>query len=38
MIQDLLVAALNDAFRKVDKELEETLGAVTRGANIPGLF
>ncbi|MFA7561281.1 MAG: YbaB/EbfC family nucleoid-associated protein [Candidatus Izemoplasmatales bacterium] len=38
MIQDLLVAALNDAFRKVDKELEETLGAVTRGENIPGLF
>jgi nucleoid-associated protein EbfC len=38
MIQDMIVAALNDAFKKVDKELEETLGSVTQGANIPGLF
>ena len=38
MLQDLIVAALNDAFSKVDKELEETLGSVTKGMNIPGLF
>jgi DNA-binding YbaB/EbfC family protein len=38
MIQDLIVAALNDAFKKVDKELEESLGAVTQGVNMPGLF
>lgn len=38
MIQDLIVAALNDAFNKVDRELEETLGSITKGMNIPGLF
>ncbi len=38
MLQDLIVAAFNDAFNKVDKELEETLGSVTQGMNIPGLF
>ncbi|MDT8336405.1 MAG: YbaB/EbfC family nucleoid-associated protein [Candidatus Izemoplasmatales bacterium] len=38
MVQDLIVAALNDAFKKVDKELEESLGAVTQGINMPGLF
>jgi len=38
MLQDLIVAALNDAFRKVDKELEETLGSLTQGMQIPGLF
>lgn len=38
MLQDLIVAALNDAFNKVDKELEETLGSITQGMNIPGLF
>ena len=38
MLQDLIVAALNDAFNKVDKELEETLGSVTKGMNIPGMF
>lgn len=38
MLQDLIVAALNDAFNKIDKELEETLGSITKGMNIPGLF
>ncbi len=38
MIQDMIVAALNDAFKKVDKELEESLGSVTQGMNVPGLF
>ncbi len=38
MLEDLIVAALNDAFSKVDKEYEETLGAVTKGMNFPGMF
>ena len=38
MVQDLIVAALNDAFKKVDKELEESLGSVTQGVSMPGLF
>jgi DNA-binding YbaB/EbfC family protein len=38
MLQDLIVAALNDAFRKVDKEVEETLGSLTNGMNLPGMF
>jgi DNA-binding YbaB/EbfC family protein len=38
MLQDLIVAALNDAFNKVDKELEETLGSITQGMNIPGML
>ena len=38
MLQDLIVAAINDAFNKVDKEFEETLGSITQGMNIPGMF
>ncbi len=38
MLQDMIVAAFNDAFKKVDKELEESLGSVTQGMNIPGMF
>lgn len=38
MVQDLIVAALNDAFKKVDKEMEETLGSLTQGMKMPGLF
>ena len=38
MLQDLIVAALNDAFNKIDRELEDTLGSITQGMNIPGLF
>lgn len=37
MLQDMIVVALNDAFRRVDKELEETIGSLTKGMNIPGL-
>jgi DNA-binding YbaB/EbfC family protein len=36
MLQDLIVAAVNDAIRKVDKEVEETMGALTKGINFPG--
>lgn len=38
MLQDLIVVALNDAFKRVDKELEETLGSITQGMKMPGLF
>ena len=38
MLQDLIIAAINDAFNKVDKEFEETLGSITQGMNIPGMF
>lgn len=38
MIQDMIVAALNDAFRKVDKEVEETMGSLTQGMRMPGMY
>jgi hypothetical protein len=38
MIQDMIVVALNDAFKKVDKEFEENLGAVAKDVNMPGMF
>ena len=38
MLQDLIVVAMNDAFNKVDKELQETLGSITQGMNIPGMI
>lgn len=36
MLQDMIVIACNDAFKKVDKTVEEKMGAYTKG--IPGLF
>ncbi len=38
ILQDMIVVALNDAFRKVDKEIEETMGSLTQGMKMPGLF
>jgi len=38
MLQDLIVAATNDALKKVDREIEETMGAITQGIKIPGMF
>jgi DNA-binding YbaB/EbfC family protein len=38
MIEELIIAALNDAFRKVDKEIEETVGSLTHGINIAGMI
>ena len=38
MLQDLVVAAVNEASRKVDEQIQEKLGALTGGMNIPGLF
>ena len=38
MLQDLVVAAVNESSRKVDEEMQGQLGAMTGGMNIPGLF
>jgi DNA-binding YbaB/EbfC family protein len=37
MLQDLIVAAVNDASRKVDDELKQKVGGLLGGLNIPGL-
>ena len=37
MLEDLLIAALNEAMRKIDEEEERELSSVTGGLNIPGL-
>jgi DNA-binding YbaB/EbfC family protein len=38
MLQDLIVAAINEAMRKVDETLQSQLGSLTGGLKIPGLF
>ena len=38
MLQDLIVAAVNDANRKVDEELGKAMGGLMGGLKIPGLF
>ena len=37
MLQDLIVAAFNDANAKVDEELSQKLGSLGAGLKIPGL-
>ncbi len=37
MLEDMLMAALNEAMRKIDDDEEAELAAVTGGLNIPGL-
>jgi DNA-binding YbaB/EbfC family protein len=36
MLQDLVMAALNDAARKVDQAIQEKVGALTGGMKLPG--
>jgi DNA-binding YbaB/EbfC family protein len=38
MLQDLIVAAVNEANRKVDEAMQGHLGSLTGGLKIPGLF
>ncbi len=38
MLQDMIVAAVNEALAKVHAELAEQMGKITGGMNIPGLF
>jgi len=37
MLQDLIVAAINDAHRKVDDEMKRSMGGMMSGLNLPGL-
>jgi len=36
MLQDLVMAAVNEAARKVDESIQEKLGGLTGGMKIPG--
>lgn len=38
MLEDLIVAAVNEASKKVDDLMAQEMGKVTGGMNIPGLF
>lgn len=38
MLQDLVIAAVNEASRKADEEMQGQIGALTGGMKIPGLF
>lgn len=38
MLQDLIVAAVNEAARKVDEEAQRQLGSMAGNLKIPGLF
>src|SRR5271168_1035396 len=37
MLQDLIVAAINDAHRKADEEMSHKMGGMMGGLKIPGL-
>jgi nucleoid-associated protein EbfC len=38
MLQDLILAAINDANRKVDEQLQQQMSGLMGGLKIPGLF
>ena len=38
MLQDLILAAVNEAMHQVDELSEQEMGKVTGGINIPGIF
>ena len=38
MLQDLVVSAVNEALRQADEAMEQSMGAVTGGLNLGGLF
>ena len=38
LLQDLVAAAVNDAFARTQELAAEKMGALTGGMNIPGLF
>lgn len=38
MLEDLVVAAVNDALKKVDELIQKDMSRLTGGFNIPGLF
>lgn len=38
MLQDLIVAAVNEASRKVEEAMQEKVGALAGGLGMPGMF
>lgn len=38
MLEDLVTAAINEALSKAGKTMEDKMGALTGGMNIPGMF
>ena len=38
MLQDLILAAINDAHRKADEELQKKMSGMMGGLKIPGMF
>jgi nucleoid-associated protein EbfC len=38
MLQDLILAATNDALKKAEDLVNNTMGQFTKGMNLPGLF
>lgn len=38
MFQDLIVAAVNEALRRVEERVQEEMGKLTGGLSIPGIF
>ena len=38
ILQDLIVAAINEAIKKVDDMMAQEMGKLTGGMNIPGMF
>jgi len=38
MVGDMVVAAMNDAIKKADSELQSAVESVTQGMQIPGMF
>ncbi len=37
-LEDLIIAAVNEAVKKADDMMSDRMGAITGGLNIPGLF
>ena len=38
MLQDLILAAVNEALKQADEAMEREMGKLTGGLSIPGLF
>ena len=36
MVQDMIIVAINDAMKQIDKEIDKRMGKYTQG--MPGLF
>ena len=38
MLEDLIMVAVNDAIKQIEKETEQGMNSIAGGLNIPGLF